>query len=96
MAPKAAAKAAKKPVVPIEEPADKRVPPNLAPVLSELHSSDVETQQQGLSRLFGLREYPGAKVSVCSQAYFGQYYSPGITAEVSCRKQSASQMLLLL
>lgn len=63
MAPKAAAKTVKKPVVPIEEPADKRVAPDLASVLTELHSNDVETQQQGLSRLFGIREYPGAKVS---------------------------------
>ena len=96
MAPKAVAKAVKKPVVPIDEPADKGVAPNLAPVLAELHSSDVETQQQGLSRLFGLREYPGAKVSVCSQAYIDHYFLPVVTAEVSCRKHSASQISLLL
>lgn len=67
MAPKAAPKAAKKPVVPLEEPADKRVAPDLSSVLNELHSSDAETQQQGLSRLLGIREYAGAKVrDVCA------------------------------
>lgn len=64
MAPKAAAKAVRKPVVPLEEPADKRIAPDLSSVLTELRSTDTEAQQQGLSRLFGIREYAGAKVSV--------------------------------
>ena len=61
MAPKAAPKA-RKPVVPIEEPADKIVAPDLGSVLTELQSNDAETQLQGLSRLFAIREYAGAKV----------------------------------
>ena len=64
MAPKAAPKA-NKAIVPIEEPADKKVAPDLGPVLTELQSGDVNTQQQGLCRLFAIREYEGAKVRCC-------------------------------
>ncbi len=62
MAPKAAPKA-KKPAAPIPEPDDKNTAPDLTPVLADLRGSDVEAQQQALTRLFAIREYPGAKVS---------------------------------
>lgn len=62
MAPKPAPKA-RKPAAPIPEPEDKTSLPDLSSVLVELHSSDVEAQQQALSRLFAIREYAGAKVT---------------------------------
>ncbi|KAL0031702.1 hypothetical protein WJX79_002013 [Trebouxia sp. C0005] len=65
MAPKVASKA-KKPATPIPEPEDKSIAPDLSSVVAELRSSDVEAQQQALTRLFAIREYVGAKVAVSS------------------------------
>ena len=61
MAPKAAAKPKKAPV-PIPEPEDKTTPPDLTAVASDFRATDPETQQQALTRLFAIKEYPGAKV----------------------------------
>ena len=61
MAPKTAAKPKKAPA-PIPEPEDKNSPPDLAGVLVDFRAVDPETQQQALTRLFAIREYPGAKV----------------------------------
>lgn len=61
MAPKAAAKPKKAPAL-LPEPEDKNVPPDLSAVAADLHATDLETQQQALTRLFAIREYPGAKV----------------------------------
>ena len=61
MAPKAAVKAKKAPV-PIPEPEDKTIPPDLTAVVADFHTTDLETQQQALTRLFAIKEYPGAKV----------------------------------
>lgn len=63
MAPKAAPKP-KKPAAPIPEPEDKNTPPDLGSVLIDLRSNDLEAQQQALTRLFAIREYPGSKVCV--------------------------------
>ena len=62
MAPKPAPKV-RKPAAPIPEPEDKNSLPDLSSILVELHSSDVEAQQQALTRLFAIREYAGAKVT---------------------------------
>lgn len=68
MAPKAAAKPKKAPI-PIPEPEDKTTPPDLEAVAADFRATDPETQQQALTRLFAIREYPGAKVlfAVCKQ-----------------------------
>lgn len=67
MAPKVASKA-KKPATPIPEPEDKSIAPDLSSVVAELRSSDVEAQQQALTRLFAIREYVGAKVAKSMKA----------------------------
>lgn len=64
MAPKAAAKPKKAPI-PIPEPEDRNTPPDLSAIAAELCAPDTETQQQALTRLFAIKEYPGAKVNVC-------------------------------
>ena len=62
MAPKVASKT-KKLAIPIPEPEDKNTAPDLSSVVAELRSSDIEAQQQALTRLFAVREYAGAKVA---------------------------------
>ncbi|KAL3154190.1 hypothetical protein ABBQ32_013704 [Trebouxia sp. C0010 RCD-2024] len=65
MAPKAAAKAKKAPAL-LPEPEDKNTPPDLSAVAADFHGTDLEAQQQALTRLFAIREYPGAKIAVAS------------------------------
>ena len=61
MAPKAAAKPKKAPS-PIPEPEDRATAPDLTTVAADFQATDPETQQQALTRLFAIKEYPGAKV----------------------------------
>lgn len=65
MAPKAAAKPKKAPS-PIPEPEDRAIAPDLTTVAADLQATDPETQQQALTRLFAIKEYPGAKVFCAS------------------------------
>ena len=78
MAPKAAAKPKKAPI-PIPEPEDNTTPPDLEAVAADIRATDPETQQQALTRLFAIREYPGAKVlcAVCKQTSY--HYTQTLT-----------------
>lgn len=72
MAPRAAAKPKKAPL-PLPEPEDKNTAPDLTAVAADFHASDLETQQQALTRLLAIKEYPGAKVLCAALANLSRY-----------------------